>query len=100
MSKTLENLLSGDQVVWETKYSITLSSVRRVATHLLVLLGSFDMTKLNSSILCIKKEGDCSPSLDHQMPGMICPVVAYDPMAAITPIIAAHPLMRSAFSVI
>ena len=34
------------------------------------------------------------------MPGMICPVVAYAPIAAITPIIAAQPLKRSASGVI
>tara|TARA_Y100001936_G_C15982183_1_gene617375 strand:+ start:346 stop:660 length:315 start_codon:yes stop_codon:yes gene_type:complete len=33
-------------------------------------------------------------------PGMICPVVLYAPMAAMTPNMAAQPLMRSALSFI
>jgi hypothetical protein len=48
------------------------------------------------------KKGGVNPSFTHyhQMPGMIWPVSAYDPIAATIPIIAAQPLMRSARSFI
>ena len=50
----------------------------------------------------ISSEKDIGVScvIHQKTPGMICPVVLYAPMAAMTPNMAAQPLMRSALSFI
>ncbi len=65
-------------------------------------IDSADDDKTHHSCTAVSpKENVCVSCVVHQkMPGIIWPVVAYAPMAATTPNMAAQPLMRSAFSFI